>query len=371
MSEIGTPRIHSNAILPIKISSFNPIYSNFFRFNLKLIIKWLILLLLAGCTPPIYQNTTYDIEELMRDSDKIALGKHAHLQLEHDKGEEFFEEIVMDGDELNIALYCPRRPDRMRILGEINQATSFRVCQGKICLPYLSTIEVEGLTLNEVKAKVQTAYCKQIPDTQVFVNFKQLRERHVQIIGAAQPTVMVDGRTRLSEVLARASLPPYANLFKSYVLRNGQQLPIDLFKLIHEGDENQNIVMRGGDQIFIANASDSIIMVMGEVFRPGIVHAPYGFLSLREALVSAGGIPFTGNKGYIQVIRGDIVRPKIYCLAWKDVVHSPNQSLLLVPGDIVVVDERPITGWNRFINQVQPSTAGMQNTYNLYQLIKK
>ena len=106
----------------------------------------------------------------------------------------------------------------------------------------------------------------------------------------------------------------------SYVARCGRPLAVDLYKLINEGDMCQNIVMRGGDKIFIANKADSNVMVMGEVNIPRPVHLPYGFMSLREALVHAGGIPFTGDKKHIQVIRGNLQCPKIYVLAWEHIV---------------------------------------------------
>lgn len=341
-------------------------------------LQWFaIFLLLVGCTPPVYQDTTYDMEEFIADSNQISLGKWAILAMENQEENScisencnYFEEILIDGDVLTIVLYCPRRPDRMMALNTINRTTGFRVCDGNICLPHLASIEVNGLTLREVRDKIQLAYCEQLSDAQIFVNFKKRRERWVQIIGAGRPVVNVDGRMRLSQVLAKARISPYANLFRSYVMRDGQKLPVDLYKLIHEGDESQNIVMKGGDQIFIAKASDATVMVTGEVPSPRDIPVPYGFISLREALVMAGGIPFTGSKGCIQVIRGNLLRPKVYTLAWIDITHLPNQSLLLMPGDIVVVSETPITQWNRFINQASPSVAGMQNAYNVYQITK-
>lgn len=99
-------------------------------------------------------------------------------------------------------------------------------------------------------------------------------------------------------------------------------------------------------------------MVMGEVAREKVIPLPNGFMSLRHALAEAGGIPFTGDKSYIQVIRGSIARPKIYTLNWEHVIHLPNDSLLLMPGDIVYVAAKPITEWNRFISQLLPSFSG-------------
>lgn len=348
----------------------------FYHDNLLHVIVCIIILLFsAGCTPPVYQDTIVGIEEFVVDSQQIRQGKLAILALEEHESicnpsNSIDKDRIIEGDELSIILYCPRRPDRMYALESISARTAFRVADGHICLPHLDPIEIAGLTLTEARELIQTTYCEQIPDVQVFINFKKKRERQVQIIGAGKAMVIVDGQMRLSEVLAKARVHPYANLFKSYVMRDGQQLPIDLYKLIHEGDESQNLIMQGGDQIFIANSTDASIMVTGEVRHSMVIPVPYGCLSLREALVITGGIPFTGNRNCIQVIRGELTRPKIYSLAWEDITHLPNQSLLLMPGDIVVISEKPITQWNRFIDQLQPSTACMQTGVNTYELIK-
>jgi polysaccharide export outer membrane protein len=91
-------------------------------------------------------------------------------------------------------------------------------------------------------------------------------------------------------------------------------------------------------------------------------------MSLREALVSAGGIPFTGDKRHIQVIRGNLQCPKIYVLSWEHIVHLPNDSLLLMPGDTVYISEKPITQWNRFIEQLLPSFQGLFTGYQVYNI---
>lgn len=336
-----------------------------------------LLFLLSGCTPPVYQETTYGLDDFIADSRQISQGKFAILKLEQQDApclpalHEPCDEIVVDGDELTFTLYNPRRPDRADSFQMINQRTGFRICDGKVSLPHLGSVEVDGLTLVELQEKVQKAYQEQLPGSQLFVKYQKRRERYVQIIGSRKGMIPVDGKTRLNEVLAKASIPPSSNLFKSTVIREGQQLPVDLYKLIHEGDSAQNIVMQGGDQIFIAQASDAAVMITGEVPKPTVIPTPYGFISLREAIAIAGGIPFTGNQGCIGVIRGDFIRPKIYCLNWQDLNHVSNHSLLLMPGDVVVLSEKPITQWNRFINQVQPSTGAMQTSYDIYQLMRR
>lgn len=335
------------------------------------------LFVLQGCTPPVYHETTYGLDDFIADSSQISQGKWSILKLEQDACDslpllnEPCDETIMDGDELTIALHHPNRQDHVRAFQKINQANGYIVCDGHVCLPHLGSIEAGGLTLKELRAKVQHAYQEQLPGGQIFINYKRKSKPYVQIIGARQSMIPINGKTRLNEVLAKAGIPSSSNLFKSSVMREGKQLPIDLYQLIHAGNQDQNIVMQRGDQIFIAHASDASVMITGEVPAPALIPVPYGFITLREAIASAGGISFTGDRACIGVIRGDFVRPKVYCLNWRDIEHITNQSLLLIPGDVVVVSEKPITQWNRFINQVQPSTSSMQAGYDIYELIKE
>jgi polysaccharide export outer membrane protein len=120
----------------------------------------------------------------------------------------------------------------------------------------------------------------------------------------------------------------------------------------------------------MANPHDANVVVMGEVGHPHAVSVPYGFISLPEALVAAGGIPYTGDLSCIQIIRGDLLDPKIYVVSWNHVVNLPNSCMLLMPGDTVYVSEKPITMWNRFISQILPTTTVIEAGYGSYSLFR-
>lgn len=334
------------------------------------------LLMLCSCHRPCHCYDVFGADEFVIDSYKIRQGKLAILEMEgEDPGDlpcdamEEYQDVIAEDDILNIAIYHPKRRDIMESIQFINQTVGFRVCDGKVDLPDISPIEVIGLSIEEARRKIQQCYAEHIQDIEVFINYRDRLSHKVELTGAVSvPVIPVDGKIRLYEVLALARVPNNANFFKSYVVREGVQLPIDLYKLMNQGDMTQNIVMRGGDRIFIASPSDATAMVMGEVGSPRPISLPYGFMSLREALVTAGGIPFTGNRDCIQVIRGNLPNPKIYVLSWDHIIHLPNDSLLLMPGDTVYVSEKPITQWNRFIDQLLPSCIGFQTAHGVYRV---
>lgn len=272
---------------------------------------------------------------------------------------EEYQDRICEDDVLQIVLYNPKRGDIVSAVQNIGNLIGYRVVDGQIRLPDSPPVYVAGLTLEEARQKIQDHFNEQIRDTEVFVTYRERIVRKVELMGlTGLPSVPVDGKIRLFDLLSKARVPNEANLFKSYIVREGKMLPVDIRKLVKEGDMQQNIVMKGGDKVYIADPAAATLMVMGEVARERALPVPNGFMSLRQALAEAGGIPFTGDKSYIQVIRGSIARPKIYTLNWEHVIHLPNDSLLLMPGDIVYVAAKPITEWNRFISQLLPSFTG-------------
>jgi polysaccharide export outer membrane protein len=330
------------------------------------IVVGLVCLLFFGCAGPYMGKGIVGADEFVMDSYRIREGKWSILEMEG-KGcfeldsqllEEYQDQIHED-DVLQISLYLPKRKDISEAVEYIGSKVGYRVIEGEITLPDLQPIHVEGLTLEQARVAIQRHYQEEIRDTQVFINYKERIAKKVELAGLVKiASIPVDGKIRLFEVLSKAKVPPEANLFRSYLIRNDAMVPVDMNKLLKQGDMSQNIVMCGGDKIYIAEPSAATLMVMGEVGRERSIPLPSGYMSLRQALAEAGGIPYTGDKSYIQIIRGNIINPKIYTLNWEHVIHLPNDSLLLMPGDIIYVAAKPITEWNRFISQLLPSFTG-------------
>ncbi|MCB1071544.1 MAG: polysaccharide biosynthesis/export family protein [Chlamydiia bacterium] len=334
-------------------------------------IRILVVLMIAlsGCSnTPFKGSEVVGADEFVIDSYKIKEGKLSILEMEGRPLEVLDPELlkeytntVDDGDVLKIALFHASRGDLSGAVQSIGNTIGYAVTDGTITLPDIQPIEVKGLKLSEVRERIQEAYDREIDGIEVFIAYEKRDEKKIELAGlVSQSSIPVNGKKRLFEVLAEAKVPTNANLFKSYLVRDGKPLPVDMYRLIKEGDMSQNVVMHGGDKIYIAESSATSIMVMGEVRKEGVFDLPAGSMPLREALALAGGIPYTGDKGVIQVIRGNILRPKIYTLNWKHVMRLPTSSMLLMPGDIVYVAATPITEWNRFIQQIFPTLTGIE-----------
>ncbi len=335
-------------------------HSSIFKFLRAL----LLLTLVHSCTNPPYRGSdVVGAEDFVMDSYRIREGKFSILEMQGKDTEglpeewlEEYQDVINNGDVLQIAVYHPTRFDLVESVQKIGQSIGFRVSEGMVYLPDLPPVQVEGLTLLQAQEEIEDLYRQQIKDVSVFIAYRERILRKVELAGlVAVPNIPVDGRLRLFETLSIARVPTNANLFKSYVVRDNALLPVDLYKLIKEGDMTQNVVMYGGDKVYIADPSASTLMILGEVGKERVVSVPDGLITLRQAIAEAGGILQSGDKSYIQIIRGNILHPKIYTLHWEHVVRLPNDSMLLIPGDIVYVAARPLSEWNRFVNDLLPT----------------
>ena len=101
------------------------------------------------------------------------------------------------------------------------------------------------------------------------------------------------------------------------------------------------------------------ILVLGEVKNPGIVRDPGPELSLAEALAQAGGMDLiTANYSHVYIIRGGLQHPKIAHVALDTAVGMfEAQHIWLKSRDVVFVDSKLITDWNRFVSQLLPTLA--------------
>ncbi len=340
------------------------------KMKLRSTIYLALALILTGCSysSRFKGDAVVGADDFIIDSYKIKEGKLSILEMEGKPLMELdpallkeYSDTIQEGDGLSVGVYHPSRCDLVAAVQSIGASVGYHVREGKIILPDLQPIEIVGLTIEAAREKIQNAYDREIDDVEVFLAYKHRELGKVQLSGLVHvPSVPVDGKVRLFETLSQAGIPTNANLFKSYLVRGNDPIPVDMYKLMREGDMSQNVVMRGGDKLYIASPATSSVMVTGEVLHEKVIELSSGVIPLREALTLAGGIPFTGDKGCIQVIRGNILRPKIYTLNWRHVMRLPTTSLLLMAGDVVYVAPTPLTEWNRFVQQVLPTLTGIE-----------
>jgi protein involved in polysaccharide export with SLBB domain len=127
---------------------------------------------------------------------------------------------------------------------------------------------------------------------------------------------------------------------RSFVMRKGKLLPVDLARLIKQGDLSQNIYLAPDDFIFFRPVDLPSVYVLGAVGGPTIL--PYsGDLSVASAILSVGGTIKYAQQNKVVIIRGSLTQPQIAEVDYHSIVTGKARDLLLQPGDIVYVPFTP------------------------------
>lgn len=180
---------------------------------------------------------------------------------------------------------------------------------GVISFPLIGVVKVGGLP----PTQVETLIAKRLRDgnylqnPQVTVNILQFRSQQVAVLG----NVNKPGRfplettgTRLSEVIAMAGgiAPGGGDEVVLVTARDGkvQRIEVDLVNLFTVGDLTKDMVMKGGDVVFVNRAPN--FYVYGQVQKPGMYTLERG-MTVAQAIAKGGGLTLRGTDKGVRVHR--------------------------------------------------------------------
>jgi polysaccharide export outer membrane protein len=136
-----------------------------------------------------------------------------------------------------------------------------------------------------------------------------------------------------------------ADLPAAYVIRGEQKLPIDLRKLIQEGDLTKNMKVETEDTIVVPEIAlgsnpqeilDRRIYLLGKVGKPGVYTIKQD-VPILHALFLAGGVSADGDQAAAFVIRGT---DKIPVDLWRLIQKGDlSQNVMIKHEDTIVVPE--------------------------------
>ncbi len=238
--------------------------------------------------------------------------------------------------------------------------------RGEIILPLLGTIDVQGKTLTEVEsiivAKLAADY---LQDPQVSLFVEEYRSQQITVMGAVlKPDVYSVRQSRsIFEMLSLAGgLSPTASdtirvnttQTDSETGKTSKQNLLLSVKALLEGGEAASFMrLRGGDSILVPKAG--VIFVEGAVDKPGS-YKMEGDTNVLKAIAMAGGIPWSGKQGKVQVIRSIGGTPQAIDINLTKVREQQSDDVTLQDGDIVVVSfsssKRFISGFFRTAGQI-------------------
>ena len=255
--------------------------------------------------------------------------------------------VIGPGDEIIITLY-----------GETQFVQDLEVSKnGDINLPDVGVVNVNGLTLGALKAKLFDRLSKvyssldgydEGPKTFLNVSTGKLRSINVYVLGEVN---VPGGYTLPAMSTAFTSLyfsgGPQLNgtLRDIQILRSGKKIAdIDFYDYLLKGDASKDIRLEEGDIIFIPPVGKRVALI-GDVFRPAVYELKENE-QLRDLIAEAGGlnstayfqnvhlervIPFAERKDYLNNIL-DIT------LNFNSVNELEESTYLLNDGDVITIN---------------------------------
>ena len=248
---------------------------------------------------------------------------------------------------------------------------------GKIYYHLLPGLDVWGLTLKQTRDLVEKQLAKYLSDPQVSLTLRTVGSKYVWLLGRLnKPGVYpLGGPMTLLESIAAAggtsrslsqvASEELADLRHSFVVRQGQFVPVDFQRLLREGDTSQNIYLQPDDFVYVASVLAQEVYVLGAVKFPRVL--PYtermtlvsaiaaGSGMERYEWVSAGGSdpgPFTKDAylSHVAIVRGSLSAPQVAVVDYNAIVKGKARDVRLEPGDIVYVPNSPYTTLKRYFN---------------------
>jgi len=150
------------------------------------------------------------------------------------------------------------------------------ISDGKLIIPTVAVLDVDGKTLSEVQTLVKEAGADKYLNSQITANLAILRQFRVHVTGqvmkpGSYEALAVD---RVSNIIEKANGITNGGSERAIEVRHldGTVDMVDLYRYSKLGDLEANLTLKGGDVIYVPhiNLSKATVRVEGPVNDPGV-----------------------------------------------------------------------------------------------------
>jgi len=245
---------------------------------------------------------------------------------------------------------------------------------GSIQLPRIGSVQVSGLSLQQIRDRLQDSFKKYLKNPSVVVEILDYKSHPLYLIGQFKNsgTYYMDRPLNLLQGIALANgLDSTANLRGARLLRGNKIAPVDIYSLLHDGDQSQNIMLAPRDTIYVPDSTLQNVFIFGAVKNPGQFHMKNGQLFLHQALAVAGGLLDSGHDKNIRIIRSiSPTRGELIIVDLEKILKGEARQFPLMDGDIVYIPKNMVGNWNQAINEILPSLQLLGAVINPFVQIK-
>jgi polysaccharide export outer membrane protein len=248
----------------------------------------------------------------------------------------------------------------IEVIGEpLSRSTTIVGPDGKIYFNLLPGVDVWGATLGQASELLENELGKFVKDKpQISVTLRQVESKRIWVLGRVHvpgvysmpaPMTVLEAVSMAGGTMTLANYQDQeaagvgeelADLRRSFVVRKGKLLPVNLERLLKQGDLSQNIYLEPDDFIYFPGATAREVIVLGAVALPRRV--PYTEnMTVAAAVASAYGTIKGAYMHHVAVVRGSLDTPQIAIVDYKGVIRGEAPDMALQPQDIVYVPFSP------------------------------
>lgn len=230
---------------------------------------------------------------------------------------------------------------------------------GNIQLPIVGAVHVRGMTPLEIQNRLLAIYPRYIREPWVIVEVKEYKSHPLYLLGQFKNsgTYYMERPLNLLQGIAFGNgFDSAADINSAKLIRDKKTAPVDIYDLLNNGDQRQNVWLKPGDTIYIPNNSNRQVFVFGAVKKAGSQPIPSGGLNLTQA-IAAAELRDTGYElRFIRIIRShSATRGELMVVDFERILRGEALPLALQNGDIVYVPKSNIGSWNDALNELLPT----------------
>ncbi len=263
------------------------------------------------------------------------------------------------GDKLEIEIIGDPNSRNLTTVGPDGRLYYYSASQN---VPILPAIDVWGLTLAEAKTKLETLLKEYFTKPVVSLQLRSIDSTRVWILGRVAnagiypmpaPMTLIEAVSAAGGTMstsASGTTEELADLSHSFIVRNGERLPVSFERLLNEGDMSQNIYLQPDDFIYFPSSVSRDIYVLGAVRTPRAVSRQHD--TLVGAIAEAGGPIKNAFLSQVAIVRGSLDNPKIAIINYNDIIAGKNSNVRLEPRDIVYVPFSPYRYLTKYLDLI-------------------
>ena len=343
------------------------------KFSMRVLLVFAALSIISSCT------TGKDVVRVIevkkgenRELSKTELAELAKIkaQKKSENNGQGLNHVIKGTQNFSVPQYLASRPDAAKPIARDYRVGGYDIlditvyeeedlspkglrisADGFITFPLIGRMMVEGLTTSEIEKLISNklAQGQFIIDAQITVVVVDYRSKKFMVLGSVKNpgSYPLRARERMIDAISRAGGMVFGQGSNQMMIIRTENpdteqkrkivIRIDISALLHEGDQQSNLLLMDRDLLYIPKAEQ--FYIIGEVKNPGSFSFINREITLVEAISMAGGFGEWADRNRTRIVRMEDGIEKIIEVRVDAITKAgqKGQDILIRPGDFIVV----------------------------------